>query len=98
MTGFLMPGRAISFAAVATLFLAVLCGRPASVRADVFLLANGGRVEGELLNPDQTPRKSYLVRTASGANPTDIRLAGCDLQCGHVLLPSVAFFEICGTE
>ena len=34
--------------------------------ADVFLLSNGGRVEGELLNPEESPRKGYRVKTASG--------------------------------
>jgi hypothetical protein len=34
---------------------------------DVFVLTGGGRVVGELLNPDETPRESYRVKTASGA-------------------------------
>ena len=43
---------------------------PCAVLAEVFLLANGGRVEGELLNPDQKPRESYLVRTVTGGQLT----------------------------
>ncbi len=43
----------------------VLCG--AELNAEVFLLQNGGRVEGELLNPDQSPRTTYLIRTSEGA-------------------------------
>ena len=35
-------------------------------RADTFVLNNGGRVEGELLNPQESPRESYLVRTTIG--------------------------------
>jgi hypothetical protein len=33
----------------------------------VFLLANGGQIEGQLLNPDQQPRETYVVRTGAGA-------------------------------
>jgi hypothetical protein len=36
-------------------------------RADRFLLASGGVVEGTLLNRDQLPRATYEVRTAAGA-------------------------------
>lgn len=35
-----------------------------------FMLSNGGLLDGELLNPDQTPRQTYLVRLASGARVT----------------------------
>jgi hypothetical protein len=38
--------------------------------ADTFVLHNGGRVEGELLNPDEKPRKSYVVQTDDGAKIT----------------------------
>ncbi|MHC4402163.1 MAG: HEAT repeat domain-containing protein [Planctomycetota bacterium] len=33
---------------------------------DVFILANGGRVVGELLNPDEVPRQTYIVKTSDG--------------------------------
>jgi len=36
------------------------------VHADTFLLASGGRIEGDLLNPDEKPRKIYIVRTNGG--------------------------------
>jgi len=38
----------------------------AVLRADVIYLSNGGRVDGELLNPDESPRSVYLVKTDSG--------------------------------
>lgn len=38
----------------------------APVRADVFLLSNGGQVEGTLLNPDDSPRETYVVQTRDG--------------------------------
>ncbi len=48
--------------------LAAAC--PAAARSEVFVLHNGGRVEGELLNPDQSPRKEYVVRLAGGGQVT----------------------------
>lgn len=37
-----------------------------AARADVFVLAGGGRVEGEWLNQSEQPLTKYLVRTADG--------------------------------
>lgn len=37
---------------------------------EVFLLKNGGRVEGEILNPDQRPRESYTIKTSLGGQIT----------------------------
>jgi hypothetical protein len=34
--------------------------------ADVFLFKDGGKVEGELLNPNELSRKSYRIKTADG--------------------------------
>jgi len=34
--------------------------------ADVFVLKDGGTLDGELTNPDDVPRKTYNVRTADG--------------------------------
>ena len=33
-------------------------------RAEVFVLVNGGRISGELLNRQESPRKQYLVKVA----------------------------------
>lgn len=41
-----------------------------STRADILFLNQGGRVEGELLNPDESPRTQYLVLTADGVKLT----------------------------
>jgi hypothetical protein len=43
-----------------------MTGNPLSARADVFLLASGGQVEGEYLNRDELPRTRYVVRLESG--------------------------------
>ena len=32
----------------------------------VFVLATGGQIEGQLLNPNEKPRQSYVVRTEAG--------------------------------
>jgi hypothetical protein len=39
-------------------------------RAEVFLLTNGGRVVGELVNRDETPRKKYVVELEDGGRVT----------------------------
>jgi hypothetical protein len=39
-------------------------------RADVFMLADGGEVRGELINRDESPRVSYVIKTASGGRVT----------------------------
>jgi hypothetical protein len=36
------------------------------VRAEIFHLGNGGEVRGEIVNPDETPRSHYIVKTAQG--------------------------------
>ena len=38
--------------------------------AEVFVLESGGRIEGELLNPDETPRRTFVVRVDGGAMVT----------------------------
>ncbi len=45
-------------------------GEVARLRADVFLLTGGGRLEGELANREQNPRTTYVVRTADGTTAT----------------------------
>ena len=42
----------------------VACG-PAP--AEIFVLNQGGRIVGELLNPDQVPRKTFEIRTTAGS-------------------------------
>ena len=46
------------------------CGPPwpsPSARGAVFVLVTGGQIEGQLLNPDEKPRQTYVVRTETGA-------------------------------
>jgi hypothetical protein len=47
---------------------------PDFVQADIFHLSTGGRLEGDLLNRVQSPRKNYIVRTPSGGTITLTRL------------------------
>jgi hypothetical protein len=53
---------------LATLAVLLLLGSAAS--AEVFVLADGGRVTGELLNPKESPRKQYVIQPAEGAKIT----------------------------
>lgn len=48
-----------------TLGLVLSTTRFQTAQADVFVLANGGRLEGKLLNPDQSPRRTYEIALAS---------------------------------
>ena len=48
-----------------------LCGLWGAVAAPtaggaVFVLVSGGQIEGQLLNPDEKPRQTYVVRTETG--------------------------------
>jgi hypothetical protein len=50
------------------LVMALACGAlTGSLNADVFYLDNGGRIEGVLLNPDESPRLNYHVESSIGA-------------------------------
>ena len=55
--------------AVSALLLLLASAAP-SARAEEFLLRSGGRIVGELLNPDEHPRRQYVVQVAEGAKVT----------------------------
>lgn len=59
-----MKRRAELISIVAILAAALAHGRAA---ADHFHLSNQGTVRGQLLNPEEQPRKKFVVRTANGA-------------------------------
>ncbi|MGA2031477.1 MAG: HEAT repeat domain-containing protein [Thermoguttaceae bacterium] len=61
-----MRCRILSLAAVAIVSVAL----GSAGRAEVFVLSSGGRLEGELLNRDEKPRQSYVIKLASGAQLT----------------------------
>jgi hypothetical protein len=77
LTGWLAPGATLApwrTSAIQALGLAITLwlSIPWASRAagDEFILKNGGRVEGELLNPDQSPRENYVVRLADDQQVT----------------------------
>jgi hypothetical protein len=41
-----------------------------TARADIFVLEGDGQVRGELVNRDQSPRTTYVIKTASGGEIT----------------------------
>ena len=51
---------------VAVALLASLRG----AAGETIVLRNGGRIEGELLNPDEKPRKTYVVKLSTGGQVT----------------------------
>lgn len=52
---------------VLVVLTAAWCG-PAA--AEVFVLQSGGRIVGEVLNPEQNPRETYVIKTDSGGQIT----------------------------
>jgi len=46
-------------------------------QGEVFVLAGGGRVVGELLNKDESPREKFVIRTGGGGQVT---LAACQVK------------------
>lgn len=55
-----VPGRAIRTGFLS--MIAVLSLASPVRAADVFILKNGGRITGELLNRDQSPRENYVIQ------------------------------------
>jgi hypothetical protein len=55
---------------VVTAGLAVFWAIAQTATAEVFVLANGGRVTGELVNRDESPRQRYVVLVADGGKVT----------------------------
>jgi hypothetical protein len=73
-----------------TLAFFVAClAREASSRAETFVLAGGGRIEGKLLNPDDSPRELYLIETAEGR----ISLAADQVESVDVLSPVMQQYQ-----
>jgi len=52
------------------ILITLLMVLPGVVRADVIHLTTGGEVRGELLNPKESPRKSYEILTLDGIRMT----------------------------
>ncbi len=50
--------------------LAALVLLASAASAEVFVLADGGRVTGSLLNPQESPRKQYVIQAADGVKIT----------------------------
>jgi hypothetical protein len=46
------------------LILVLVCNAGFACRAEVFVLTNGGRISGELVNRNEKPRKQYIIKMA----------------------------------
>ncbi|MGA2063934.1 MAG: HEAT repeat domain-containing protein [Thermoguttaceae bacterium] len=62
--------------------------RPAT--AEIFVLSSGGRIEGELVNPDEKPRRTYVVKLIAGGQVT---LQADQVQQVVSVRPEVAEYE-----
>jgi len=56
----------IALGLVASVFLFA----PSWATGEIFVLVNGGRIEGDILNLEESPRKRYVIKTTSGAQMT----------------------------
>ncbi len=63
----------------AIIFALAAASGAGAARADIFVLKNQGEVRGELVNKDEAPRKTFVVKTASG---------------GHVMLDATDVVEV----
>lgn len=55
-------------APIAFLFLlALLVGLVSAARGETLILTQGGQVVGEIQNPDETPRQTFVIKTADGS-------------------------------
>ena len=52
------------------LLAAVWLSAPRWASGEIFVLGNGGRIEGDVLNPKESPRKRYVIKTTAGAQMT----------------------------
>jgi hypothetical protein len=43
---------------------------PRGALGEIFVLDNGGRIEGDVLNPKESPRKRYVIKTTAGVQMT----------------------------
>jgi hypothetical protein len=57
------------FSTICIVCALLLAAAPVAL-GDVFILTNGGRIEGELANPDEKPRRTYEVQMAGGGRVT----------------------------
>ncbi len=60
--------RRAALAALPAAVSAMLAAAPAG--ADIFVLASQGEVRGQLVNRDESPRKTYVIKTTSGGQVT----------------------------
>ena len=51
-------------------FIALSLLLPLRATGEVYVLVGGGRIEGELVNADESPREKYVIKTDGGATVT----------------------------
>ena len=61
---------AIMHKSIIAIILGLLLAPAGALRADLFVLSTGGNISGELVNRDESPRRSYVIRTPEGGQVT----------------------------
>ena len=77
-------------AASGLVLLAVMLVPAAGASGGVFKLTNGGEIRGELVNQDQQPRTSYVIRPFAGG---EITLAAAQVKEVQTLRPTAVEYE-----
>ena len=58
--------KGATLGSIALLALLLVSRYAVTAQIDVFILSGGGRVMGELLNPQEKPRNTFVIKTATG--------------------------------
>ena len=66
-----------------------------AAQAEVFRLKNGGRVEGEWLNPNESPRRKYVIRTRDGGQ---ISLPAAEVERPRPMTEAAKKYETIRTQ
>ena len=74
----------------ACLLLWVILAAVRTAQGAVFVLATGGQIEGQLLNPNEKPRQSYIVRTDSGGT---VKLATAQVNRVLTVSEDLAWYQ-----
>ena len=65
-----MKRLAVGSTVIALTVIAALSAAGSAAVAEVFILSGGGRLAGELLNKDESPREKFIIKTGGGVRVT----------------------------
>lgn len=72
------------------MLLVLILAASRTAQGAVFVLATGGQIEGQLLNPNEKPRQCYLVRTEAGGT---VKLAAAQVSRVLTVSEDLAWYQ-----